>query len=127
MFCCRKNSEDRLLDRIAGETYGKQCKVLYRDWSSSFQLKGCTPSPIVELWKLMSKRFETTSIEEFYTSRVCNLCLGELTRYRNRRGKLSHSRLKCMNCTTVDAKTNILQAGDSYERPRILCRNRKEK
>ena len=44
--------------------------------------------------RIISMRFAT---QEFRTSKVCNICEDELARYRTRRGKLSHSRLKCTN------------------------------
>ncbi len=76
----------------------------------------------------MGKRFKTLSVDKFRTFKVCNECKGELKRYKNRRGKLSHSRLQCSTCTSggkpkfVDrnrnAATNILLEGESPERPK---------
>lgn len=46
MFCSRKSSKDRFLNRIA-DRYGKDCRVYYRDWSRRDQMPGCNPTPTV--------------------------------------------------------------------------------
>ena len=133
MFCNRRSSEDRLLNRIA-ETYGDTCKIYYGNWSRNDQMPGCHPSPNKGIRTLLAKRFEIVEVDEFRTSVVCNTCTNRLERYRNRRGRLSHSRLCCTTCRPslgkerkkrfvdrdINAATNILWAGMSHERPICL-------
>ena len=76
-FCCRKSSEDKLVNRMNNK-YGLLCKIYFRDWSSNFQQKGCIPAPTVGTRKLLGKWFETENMDEYRTSN------GELTKYRNR-------------------------------------------
>ena len=91
----RKSSMDKFTNRIE-EVYRKHRTIFYGDWSSSNQQKGCKPSPTVKLRKLISRRLETVSVSNL---QVCNLYRGGLTRYRNRRVMLSHSRLWSLTCT----------------------------
>ncbi len=128
MFCSRKSSEDRFLNRIA-DRYGKDCRVYHGD------CRGCNPSPTVGVRHLVSKRFAVVDIDEFRTSVTCNVCKSKLSRYTNRRGRLLHSRLCCSTCglegnrskrfvdRDINAAANVLWAGASPERPPCLRRS----
>lgn len=112
MYYMKRSSKDRLLDKI-GDTYGEECILYFGDWSRSDQVKGCTPSPTKGIRKLVSKRFLVVDVDDHRTSKIYNYCCGVLTRYRNRRGKLSHSRLQCTSCKQ-----------DAKGRPRFVDRDR---
>ena len=75
----KEQYKHKLVNRIK-DFYRPRCKILYGDWSSSKQQKGCTPSSTTGIRKLLSKRLETTSVDKFRTSKVSNLCYGELSR-----------------------------------------------
>jgi transposase len=90
--------------------------------------------------KLLEKRFEMITVDEFKTSKTCNVCLGQLKRYRKKDGKLSYSRLCCENeCAgrqkkdrskhfvdrDLNAATNILLIGTSSQRPEAMRRSLK--
>ena len=126
LYCYRKSSEDRLLNRIA-ENYGPNCRIFYGDWSRKTQMKGCAPSPTVGIRNIIAKRFNVVGVDEYKTSITCNTCKNQLDRYRNQRGKLSYSRLYCKTCglhqnrtkwfvdRDVNAAHNILLIGTSTE------------
>lgn len=131
-----------MLNRIS-DKYGSDCTINYGNWSSGHQIKGCLPTPNQGMRRLISKRFHVIDIDEYKTSKVCNLCMSELKRYKKRDGRLSHSRLCCTSCFSntcghekgslkrstrfVDrdnnAAANILFVGTSTVRPRALCRS----
>ena len=56
LFCNRKSSEDRFLDRVE-RFYGRDCTLYYGDWLRSNQMRGCAPSPTVGMRKILSKKF----------------------------------------------------------------------
>ena len=80
-------------------------------------------APTVGMRRLLSKWLEVMDVDEYRTSIICNLCLGQLTKYRNRRGRLSYSRLKCTTCISrgkpifldrdKNAAANILLVGEA--------------
>ena len=132
IHCHRRSSEDKFCNRMA-ETYGRDCTVYFGDWSASTQQKGCAPSPTVGIRRLLSKRFKVINVDEFRTSRICNACQGDLKKYRNKKGRLSYSRLHCPWCSSekygpkfvdrdANAAANILLVGTSLHRPKALSR-----
>ena len=88
LFCRRKQSEDIFLNRIK-QYYGSNCTIYYGDWSRKDQLQGCAPSPTVGLRKCVSRKFRVISVDEYRTSKTCNRCMGELSRYKVKRCALS--------------------------------------
>lgn len=60
-------------------------------------MKGCVPSLGIGMRKLLEKRFRVKMVDEYKTSKTCNSCYEVLKRYSKRDGKLSHSRLCCVN------------------------------
>lgn len=132
IYSNRRSSEDRLANRL-GNTFGWSSMFYYGDWSSSCQQKGCTPTPNAGMRLLLRKKFLLKDVSEFRTSKVCNVCMGELKRYKKVGGRLSYSRLFCNTCSNktgrpvfvnrdVNAAANILLAGTSSPRPPALCR-----
>ena len=95
-----KRSEQTFCNRVA-KTYGEDCTLFYGDWSRQDQMKGCTPSPVVGMKKLLSKRFMVKDVDECRTSKTCNRCEGELSSYRKIDGTLSRSRLLHKLCRTA--------------------------
>jgi hypothetical protein len=68
-----KSSEDKMLNEIE-KKYGNKDDILIGlgDWSkkSNTQMKGCMPSPNKGLIKVLKKRFEVLSVDEFRTSKL---------------------------------------------------------
>ena len=110
---------------------------MYGNWSRRDQMKGSQPSPTIGLHKVLSTRFRVVEVDEYRTSKVCNLCKRDLSSYIKKDRKKSYSRLCCTNCICpkdrskrfvnrdLNAAANILLAGTSHDRPISLRRNRK--
>ena len=139
IYSNRKRSEQTFCNRVA-ETYGEDCTLFYGDWSRRDQMGGCTPSPVVGIKKLLSKRFIVKDVDEFRTSKTCNRCEGELSTYYKLDGRRSRSRLCCTNCAgqppkarskrfvdrDLNAALNILLAGTASTRPTYLSRSKRQ-
>ena len=80
LYTHRKSSENRLINRIAN-FYGPDCTLLYGDWSRTDQMKGCASSSVKGMWTLLSKHFKVKTVDEFRTSKTCNVCHELLSRY----------------------------------------------
>ena len=61
--------------------FGKNLLLGLGDWSinSSYQMKGCMPTPNKGISKLLMKRFEVISVDEYKTSKLCCNCHKELS------------------------------------------------
>ncbi len=89
------------------------------------------------LCRVSLRCFHVDEVDEFRTLKTCNLCMGELKRYRKRLGGLSYSRLYCESCggeeqkpskrcvdRDVNAALNVLLVGISPTRPEALSRKK---
>jgi 6-pyruvoyl-tetrahydropterin synthase len=117
-FVYTKKSEDRFLNKI-GETFGKTKPVLiaYGDWSRQTQMKHFMPTVGVGLRKVIAKRFQTVSINEFRTSKLCCRCSKELSHLKVERGgnqpKTKVYRcLVCEGCASFDSKKTVFVTRD---------------
>ncbi len=97
IYCNKKSSEYKLLNRIA-DRYGSDCSIYFGNWSRKTQMKGCHPTLNLGLKRLISKRFRVTEVDKFRTSKTCNQCMGEQKSYRKKNGRLSRARLYCDTC-----------------------------
>ena len=92
-FCRTKSAEDKMLNEIE-KKFGKNVLLGLGDWSvnTSFQMKGCMPTPNKGIAKLLMKRFEVVSVDEYKTSKLYNKDLTkELTNVKVKRGKRTKS------------------------------------
>lgn len=92
-FCRTKSAEDKMLNEIE-KKFGKNVLLGLGDWSvnTSFQMKGCMPTPNKGIAKLLMKRFEIVSVDEYKTSKLYNKDLTkELTNVKIKRGKRTKS------------------------------------
>lgn len=92
-FCRTKSAEDKMLNEIE-KKFGKDLLLGLGDWSvnTSHQMKGCMPTPNKGIAKLLIKRFEVVSVDEYKTSKLYNKDLTkELTNVKVKRGKRSKS------------------------------------
>lgn len=135
MFCQRKRSEDKALNRLESLFDSGWPQVIYLgDWSRTDQLKGCALSPTTGLRKMLTRQFSRVIVvDEFRTSLMCNACQKELQKYRHKNdNKMSYSRLCCVNCSIekkmqkrfvdrdVNAAKNILLVGISRSMPTVF-------
>lgn len=117
-FCRTKSAEDTMLNEIE-EKFGKNLLLGLGDWSvnTSHQMKGCMPTPNKGISKLLMKRFDVVSIDEYKTSKLYNKDLSkELTNVKVKRGK------RCTSIHTLLTPTRNPN-GVILNRDRNACRN----
>ncbi len=73
-------------------------------------MKGCSPSPVIGMRKILAKRFRVKEVDEFKTSKICNACSGELSSYRKKDGKL-YTVCACAPIGNLDISTLPLERG----------------
>ena len=109
-----QKSEDRLLNRIE-DTFGHDAVIAYGDWSRTTQMKHFIPTKGIGLRKLIAKKFQTISINEFRTSKLCCKCHGELCHLhikKNEHNKKVFRCLVCNGCASSESKQNIFVTRD---------------
>jgi len=117
-FCRTKSAEDKMLNEIE-KKFGKNLLLGLGDWSvnTSHQMKGCMPTPNKGISKLLMKRFEVVSIDEYKTSKLYNKDLSkELTNVKVKRGK------RCKSIHTLLTPTRNPN-GVILNRDRNACKN----
>lgn len=104
-FVYTQKSESRFLNNIE-KTFGspKDVVIAYGDWSRSSQMKHFMPTPGIGLRKVIAKRFQTVSVDEFRTSKLCCKCHKELEHYRNEENKKVFRCLICSECGSSESK-----------------------
>ena len=76
-----QRSEDRFHGRMRGQ-YGRDALLAYGDWSRRSQMKHFVPTRGVGMRRLISRHFETASINEFRTSKLSCNCEKELSYWK---------------------------------------------
>ena len=104
-FVYTQKSESQFLNNIE-KTFGspKDVVIAYGDWSRSSQMKHFMPTPGIGLRKVIAKRFQTISVDEFRTSKLCCKCYKELEHYRNEGNKKVFRCLICRECGSSESK-----------------------
>ena len=100
-FIKTKSSEDQMLNEIE-KKYGSNIVIGLGNWSInvSKQMKGCMPTPNKGLIKLLKKRFDVISVDEYKTSKIySNDTTKELTNVKVKRGKKNKSIHKLLTPT----------------------------
>jgi hypothetical protein len=113
-FVYTQKSEDRFLNKL-GNTFGKDAVIAYGDWSRTTQMKHFMPTKGVGLRKLITKRFQTVSINEFRTSKLCCKCHCELCHLQVKeddRNKKVFRCLVCKGCASSESKQSIFVTRD---------------
>jgi hypothetical protein len=104
-----RKSEDKFLNRIEN-TFGTDCVLAYGDWSRSSQMKHFMPTKNIGLRKIIHKRFNTISVNEFNTSKKCCGCHNDLEYY----DKTETIRLlSCSKCLSSESKRLVFRTRDS--------------
>ena len=100
-FVKTKSSEDQMLNEIE-KKYGSNILIGLGNWSVnvSKQMKGCMPTPNKGLVKLLKKRFDVVSIDEYKTSKIySNDTTKELENVKVKRGRKNKSIHKLLTPT----------------------------
>lgn len=103
-FVYTQKSEDTFLNKMES-TFGKNTCIAYGDWSRSTQMKHFIPTKGVGLRKLIERRFQTVSINEYKTSKLCCNCHKELS-------KIKFRCLVCKECESYESKHPIFLTRD---------------
>ena len=114
-----KKSVDTFLNKIE-KTFGKDPLIAYGNWSRSTQMKYFMPTMNKGLRKLIHKRYDTVTINEYRTSITCCECEGELKNYIKKNGSKVHRLLVCSNCVRHDVKQTVFRNRDTNAAMNIM-------
>ena len=106
-----KKSIDVFLNKIK-ETFGENILIGYGNWSRDTQMKHFMPTMNKGLRKLIHKKYDTITINEFNTSKKCCNCYSDLEYYKDKDGKKVFRLLKCSNCVSCENKQTAFMTRD---------------
>ena len=92
-----KKSIDTFLNKIQ-ETFGSNILIGYGNWSRDTQMKHFMPTMNQGLRKQIHKRFDTITINEFNTSKLCCECCKELHHYKDKKNADVYRLFCCVSC-----------------------------
>ncbi len=134
-----KKSVDVFLNKIK-ETFGDNILIGYGNWSRDAHMKHFMPTMNKGLRKLIHRKYDTLTVNECMTSKMCCVCKSELENYRDEKGRKIHRLLVCKSQVCVSSQNkkavyktrdlnsavNILNLTrmwlDRKERPNEFCR-----
>lgn len=96
-FVYTQRSEDRFLGRMR-HLYGDDALVAYGNWSRTTQMRHFVPTKGVGMRRLISRHFETVSINEFRTSKLCCNCTKELSHVKIEQEESKKKLFRCLVC-----------------------------
>jgi hypothetical protein len=106
-----KKSIDTFLNKIK-ETFGENVLIGYGNWSRSTQMKHIMPTMNKGLRKLIHKKYDTLTINEYYTSQKCCECYKDLKHYKDKKGKEIYRLFECSNCVSYKNKNTAFRTRD---------------
>jgi hypothetical protein len=86
------------------EKFGENILIAYGNWNRSSQMKHCMPTMGKGLRKLIHKRYDTITINEYNTSKKCCGCHKDLKHYKDNEGKEVYRLFVCSECCYVSSK-----------------------
>ena len=114
-----KKSIDTFLNKIK-ETFGENILIGYGNWSRSSQMKYIMPTMNKGLRKLIHKKYDTITINEFYTSQKCCECRNPLKHYKDTKGVEIYRLFTCSNCVSCENKNVVFRTRDKNSAINIL-------
>ena len=114
-----KKSIDTFLNKIK-ETFGENTLIGYGNWSRSSQMKYTMPTMNKGLRKLIHKKYDTITINEFYTSQKCCECKKDLKHYKDKNGGEIYRLFTCSNCVSCENKNVVFRTRDKNSAINIL-------
>jgi hypothetical protein len=114
-----KKSIDTFLNKIK-ETFGENILIGYGNWSRSSQMKYTMPTMNKGLRKLIHKKYDTITINEFYTSQKCCECCNPLKHYKDTKGVEIYRLFTCSNCVSCENKNVVFRTRDKNSAINIL-------
>jgi len=106
-----KKSIDTFLNKIK-ETFGSNVLIGYGNWSRSSQMKHIMPTMNKGLRKLIHKKYDTLTINEYYTSQKCCECYNNLKHCKDKKGKEIYRLFHCSNCVSYENKNTVFRTRD---------------
>ena len=106
-----KKSIDTFLNKIK-ETFGVNVLIGYGNWSRSTQMKNIMPTMNKGLRKLIHKKYDTITINEYYTSQKCCECYNDLKHCKDKKGKEIYRLFHCSNCVSSKNKNTVFKTRD---------------
>ena len=106
-----KKSIDKFLNKIK-ETFGENVLIGYGNWSRSTQMKHIMPTMNKGLRKLIHKKYDTLTINEYYTSQKCCECYNDLKHCKDKKGKEIYRLFHCSNCVSSKNKNTVFRTRD---------------
>jgi hypothetical protein len=106
-----KKSIDTFLNKIK-ETFGENVLIGYGNWSRSTQMKHIMPTMNKGLRKLIHKKYDTLTINEYYTSQKCCECYNDLKHCKDKKGKEIYRLFECSNCVSSKNKNTVFRTRD---------------
>ena len=108
-----KKSLDNFLNKIQ-ETFGDNILIGYGDWSRSTQMKHFMPTLGKGLRKKIHKRFDTITIHEYNTSKLCCDCSEELKHYKDphsvrQNNKEVYRLFCCVSCKNKESRAPLVR------------------
>ena len=114
-----KKSIDTFLNKIK-DTFGENILIGYGNWSRSSQMKYTMPTMNKGLRKLIHKKYDTITINEFYTSQKCCECRKDLKHYKDKNGGEIYRLFTCSNCVSCENKNIVFRTRDKNSAINIL-------
>jgi len=106
-----KKSIDIFLNKIK-ETFGENILIGYGNWGRTTQMKHIMPTMNKGLRKLIHKKYDTITINEFYTSQRCCECYNELKHQKDKKGKEIYRLFCCCTCVSSKNKNGVCRTRD---------------
>lgn len=106
-----KKSIDAFLNKIK-ETFGENILIGYGNWSRSTQMKNMMPTMNKGLRKLIHKKYDTITINEYRTSQRCCECYNELKHQIDKKGNEIYRLFCCSNCVSSKNKNGVCRTRD---------------
>jgi hypothetical protein len=106
-----KKSIDTFLNKIK-ETFGDNVLIGYGNWGRTTQMKNIMPTMNKGLRQLIHKKYDTITINEFYTSQRCCECYNELKHQKDKKGKEIYRLFCCSNCVSSKNKNGVCRTRD---------------
>jgi len=114
-----KKSIDTFLNKIKN-TFGENILIGYGNWSRSTQMKHFMPTMNKGLRKLIHKKYDTITINEYNTSKKCCDCNKDLEYYKDKEGKKVFRLLKCSDCVSCENKKIVFRTRDANSSINIM-------
>jgi hypothetical protein len=114
-----KKSIDIFLNKIK-EKFGENILIGYGNWCRSSQMKYTMPTLNKGLRKLIHKKYDTITINEFYTSQKCCECRKYLKHYKDKNGGEIYRLFTCSNCVSCENKNIVFRTRDKNSAINIL-------